>query len=251
MFEELFDFYRHPKQAAQSAMMSRTRNYSFGSRDARLLLTCVLLAALGGRHWPHFGSWTMPAAAPVSRLFAVPAEISPAYFFGGRPVRGLGKPVDLGPPSVTWLAKFLPFLASRAQPVASCLAATALPPTGAAPAQVSDAVPGFFGAPWVAHSSGNLIAALNVYVPRDASDLPPAPLLQIYRRGETVPAFAKPVPVQVIRGSRALLYRMIVAGPIACIDLVVPNGAGAGDATIYYPFHGRMFAASASFTVQK
>jgi hypothetical protein len=235
-------------------MMSRNRNFSFGSRDARLLLTCVLLAALCGRHLPHFPAWHLPVvapAAPSSRLFAARAGAYAGYYFGGRPVHGLGAPISLGPPAPNWLSKFLPFLASRAQSEASCLATTALPPSGAAPSQISAAVPGFFGAPWVAHAGNNLIAALNVYVPRDASHLPPEPLLQIYRTGQITPAFSQPVPVQVNRGSQALLYRMIIAGPIACIDLVVPNGAGAGDATIYYPFHGRMFAASASFTVQK
>lgn len=235
-------------------MMSRNRNFSFGSRDARLLLTCVLIAALCGKHWPHLPSWHLPIgapAAPPSRLFAIPAGTYPVYYFGGRPVHGLGAPVDLGPPASTWLAKLLPFLAPHQQPAPSCLATTALPPSGAAPSQIAAAVPGFFGAPWVAHAGTTLVAALNVYVPRDASHLPPEPLLQIYRRGQSTPAFSKPVPIQVTRGSQALLYRMIIAGPIACIDLVVPNGAGAGDATIYYPFHGRMFAAQASFTVQK
>jgi hypothetical protein len=59
------------------------------------------------------------------------------------------------------------------------------------------------------------------------------------------------VPVSVSRGSQALLYRMFVDGPIRCIDLVIPNGAGAGTAYVYYPFHGRLFEAEGRFAVQR
>jgi hypothetical protein len=128
------------------------------------------------------------------------------------------------------------------------------PPAKTAPAsleRISADLPGLYGAPWVANVNGDLIAALHVTVPRNPNASPLGPTLQIYRPGENQPAFSQIVAVSVTRGSKALLYRMFVNGPISCIDLTIPNGAGAGTAYLYYPFRGRMLEAEAIFTVQR
>ena len=54
-----------------------------------------------------------------------------------------------------------------------------------------------------------------------------------------------------IAGPRDCAINVLINGPIACIDLVVPNGAGTGSAHVYYPFRGRMRDAVGVFTVQR
>lgn len=196
-------------------------------REAPLLLACVLLAAIFGRH--HVTNERDGAAAPD-------AGISPEghAYFGGQPARGLGTRLDL------------------AAGAPACLAAR--PPAGMNgedPGEIAADLPGLYGAPWVGSFNGQLIAALHVTVARNPGWPPVSPVLQIYRRGARQPVFSQAVPVSVSRGSQALLYRMFVDGPIRCIDLVIPNGAGAGTAYVYYPFHGRLFEAEGRFAVQR
>jgi hypothetical protein len=124
-------------------------------------------------------------------------------------------------------------------------------PPAKAPNDVAADLPGLYGAPWIGSINGNLIAALNVTVPRNRASQLAAPVLQIYRHGAAEPDFSQPVPVSVTRGGNALLYRLFINGPIRCIDLVIPNGAGAGTAYLYYPFRGRLFEADGVFTVQR
>jgi hypothetical protein len=121
------------------------------------------------------------------------------------------------------------------------------------PRDIAADLPGLYGAPWIGYFPGHLVAALHVTVPRDSSWQPAGPTLQIYRHGSATPEFSQPVPVRILRGGNALLYRMYIHGPIDCIDLVIPNGAGAGAgmAHLYYPYQGRMFEAQGLFTLQR
>jgi hypothetical protein len=212
------------------------------------VLACVLAIVIFGR--PQH-----PAPVPLASIghawFNQPAADSSHYYFGGRYVRGSGIPLQLGAKTSTW-ASFLLFAAAPQVLAPSCLVTA--PPAAAEtkpPKDIADDLPGLYGAPWVASVNGNLIAALHVTVPRHPRWPPASPVLQIYRNGATQPAFSQAVPVSVTRGSNALLYRMFVNGPVACIDLVIPNGAGAGTAHIYYPFRGRMLDAVGVFTVQR
>jgi len=222
--------------------------------QARLFLACVLLLAWLGRHDPvnwrptqtiHPLSSTAPAADSHRHDFA--------DYFGGHPLHGAGTQLMLGPsePAGIW-AKLLPWATAQPARDVSCLAAS--PPgalSGTSPKDIAADLPGLYGAPWVASINGDLIAALNVTVPRNPAWPPAAPILQIYRHGAAKPGFSQAVPVSVTRGGKALLYRMFVNGPIRCIDLVIPNGAGAGAAYLYYPYRGRLFEAEGSFTVQR
>ena len=214
------------------------------------MLACILAIVIFGR--PQHPA-TVPAG-PIDHAWfnqPAPAPYSTAFYFGGRYVRSTGIPIELGPKTSTW-ASFLSLAARPPVLAPSCLA-TAPPATmgTALPKDIADDVPGLYGAPWVASVNGNLIAALHVTVPRHPRAAPASPVLQIYRNGASQPAFSQIIPVSVTRGSDALLYRMFVNGPIACIDLVIPNGAGAGTAHVYYPFRGRMLDAVGVFTVQR
>jgi hypothetical protein len=225
-------------------MIRHVQHWQF-PREARIGLICLLLIALTVR--PHHTPFAPEGVAPQTDLYRAD------FYFGGHRVRGTGTPVVLGAnaPAGIW-ARFSPFATAPPAQLPSCLATK--PP--AAPGkivstEIADDLPGLYGAPWVAAVNGNLIAALHVTVPRRAASQPASPVLQIYRKGATQPAFSQTVPVSATRGSNALLYRMFVNGPIACIDLVIPNGAGAGSAHVYYPFRGRMRDAVGVFTVQR
>jgi hypothetical protein len=212
--------------------------------ELRVALAGVLLVAMIAR--PH--DVTMPPAGVSQK---VPTRSHD--YFGGRPVREGGTPIQLGAEAATGIwARFSPFAAAPSLQAPSCLASAppAAPGNVAAP-QIADDVPGLYGAPWVGSVHGYLVAALHVTVPRNPARQPVEPVLQIYRRGAVRPAFSQAVPVSVVRGGSALLYRMLVNGPITCIDLVIPYGAGAGTAHVYYPYSGRMFEAEGSFSVQR
>lgn len=216
--------------------------------EARLVLACVLAILLFGRPKPE----TQVADDSRSGGLNLHVPYRTDYYFGGRQVRGTGATVTLGAAAgLGGWASFLPFSAARPAQARSCLV-TAPPatPAGKPPRDIADDLPGLYGAPWVASVNGYLIAALHVTVPRHGGSPPPQPVLQIYRQGGP-PAFSQPVPVSVTRGNSALLYRMFVGGPITCIDLVIPNGAGAGTAHVYYPFRGRLYDAAGVFTVQR
>jgi len=214
--------------------------------ELRLALAGVLLVALIAR--PN-NETLGPQPAVVGQKVATRSH----GYFGGRPVREGGTPIQLGPAAAAGIwARFSPFAAAPPAQAPSCLATA--PPVArgvAATTLIADDVPGLYGAPWVASVHGYLVAALHVTVPRNPARPPVEPVLQIYRRGTATPAFSQAVPVSVVRGGSALLYRMWVNGPITCIDLVIPNGAGAGTAHVYYPFRGRMFEAEGSFSVQR
>jgi hypothetical protein len=214
--------------------------------ELRLALAGLLLVALIAR--PNNVTLS-PQPAVVGQKVATRSH----DYFGGRPVREGGTPIQLGPAAAAGIwARFSPFATAPPSQAPSCLAAA--PPVArgvAAATQIADDVPGLYGAPWVASVHGYLVAALHVTVPRNPARQPVEPVLQIYRQGAVQPAFSQAVPVSVVRGSSALLYRMLVNGPITCIDLVIPYGAGAGTAHVYYPFRGRMFEAEGSFSVQR
>jgi hypothetical protein len=219
-------------------------------REARLLLACVLLIAWFERHDPMVLG---PTQDIHGAEFSRPVADSHRFYFGGQPLRGAGTPLHLGPSNNFggW-ARFLHWGAAPPANEVSCLAATPPGTPGTkSPKEIASDLPGLYGAPWVASINGELIAALNIIVPRNPAWQPAAPVLQIYRHGASKPDFSQRVPVSVTRGSNALLYRMFINGPIRCIDLLIPNGAGTGTAYLYYPFRGRLFEAEQKFTVQR
>lgn len=118
-----------------------------------------------------------------------------------------------------------------------------------------DALPGFYGAPWIGMVNGNLIAVLHPYVSKDAGDPVPSPKIEIYRNyvrlHEKNPSFARFVPVNVYRGSNVTVYRMFVGGAMQCMDLVTPVKQAVGNGNIYYPFHGVSYLASSRFNLRQ
>jgi len=227
-------------------------------RELELVVACVLLLVVASRHSPNAFNWLKPQhAAPAPVSFNVPGLHGPSYYLGGRPVRGGGTRLDIGRRTDAGLfAAFWSWTAAAPdKKISSCLLQTPPPldaRTGARP--ISADAPGFYGAPWVARLNGSLIAALNVVVPRDGTAPVPDPEFEIYHHyngTQLAPSFARAAAVEVSRGTNALLYRMFIDGPVTCIDLVVPNGASAGTAYVYYPYRGSLFESRAAFTLQR
>ncbi len=212
-------------------------------------MACVLLILLLGRHYPM--EWGLPQKLHQPGAMP-PIPYSTLYYFGGRPIGRTGTPVELGPSAAGVLAGLLPWRGAATVPLPACVALEPPAPAATAvPKNIAADLPGLYGAPWVASVNGDLIAALRVTVPRNPGWQASGPVLQFYRPGRMQPAFSATVPVSVTRGSKALLYRMFVQGPIDCIDLVIPNGAGSGTAHLYYPFRGRIYVAESVFSVQR
>ena len=191
-----------------------------------------------------------------------PIKLSGAYDFGGRPLQGSGAPIDLGAPQMHSMFSFL--RTANAEAPVEVGACTLDQPHIAESVRnlatervlpVRDAVPGFYGAPWISEPHGNLVAILNAYVPKAAGLPVPEPRLEIYkdysRYHQRVPSYARLVPVNVYRGSRETVYRMFIGGPIRCMDLIVPTDNAAGPAEIYYPNQGTTFLASSTFHIRQ
>jgi hypothetical protein len=225
-------------------------------RDAQLLLVCVLLAALVGRHHAHSAHHIRGAPSPVSRgaPLAAPllwsAGLAAPVFRVPLPRIATQAVIALSRPTPKTLPAAAKSCVATAPPAAARPAAPSATAAAATRATIAADLPGLYGAPWVASVHGELIAALNVTVPRNPAQAPTPPVVQIYRQGARTPIFSAAVPVSVSRGPDALIYRMFVNGPIRCIDLTIHNGAGYGKAHLYYPDHGRLFEADGVFTVQ-
>ncbi len=189
-------------------------------------------------------------AVSVLAMRAPPASASlSGYGFAGRPVR-YGSPVELGTSESRSLFAGLLF-AHAAQPVKlnACILAAPHPALASeTPLEVAGSLPGFYGAPWTGRAGRSLIALLHVYAPRDAALPVPGPDIRLYKnyfsgnRGHAT--FSRRATASVYQGSRAVLYRVFIGGPILgdsvlgnpvqCIDLIVPRNSSLGTGHVYY-----------------
>lgn len=208
------------------------------------------------------------SAGPIApRVVSVrPRTLRPTtpllYNFGGTPVAGHQQYINLGVP----VSHSMFHLIRRAEAAAPVLirSCTVDEPRVATPVRdlgtgqdlsVGRALPGFYGAPWVGMVHGNLVAILHPYVPSAVGAPVPSPDLQIYRDygrfHERVPSFSEYVPVDVYRGSRAIVYRVFVNGPMRCLDLVEPIKAPVSAGNLYYANAGVEYVAHSSFQLRQ
>jgi hypothetical protein len=182
----------------------------------------------------------------------------PFYNFPGFRVIGTGTFLDLGDRRTQLPASLLINFFPDALILPSCL--TQPPPPAPPPAQpankplpVRDDWPGFFGAPWVARVNGTLIALLHVYGPRNTALPVASPQFEIYpsyTAQQTKPAFSTSGQARFIRGSKAVLYRVFLTGPVRCLDLVVKNGENSGTGHLYYMRYHHYYEMDIIFQVQ-
>lgn len=211
------------------------------------------------------------AAAPVpSPVVAVqvPAHrasgtMAAVYNFGGSPVPPQPQYIDLGAPVSHSMFSFIRS-AQASAPVLirrSCLAdrprdATVIRNLGTGKAlPINKALPGFYGAPWVGMVHGNLVAILHPYVPAAVDAPVPSPEIDIYRNyatlHESAPSFSRYAPVDVYRGSKAVVYRVFVHGPVGCLDLVDPIKHAVGVGDLYYGDNGTEYIARSAFRLRQ
>ncbi len=110
--------------------------------------------------------------------------------------------------------------------------------------RTSDYLPGLNDTAWVGQVNGQTVALTHVAVLRDGVTLAKNPDMLVYRDFD----FAKPsqknrkadyagtAEVNVYRGDKAVLYRVFSAGPVRCMDVVIPNNntATAPESWLYY-----------------
>lgn len=219
----------------------------------------------------HSARPSMPPAAPVpTPVVAVrpPARrargtMAAVYRFGGSPVPSQPQYIDLGVPVSNSMFSFIRS-AQAAAPVLirrSCVAdrprdATVIRNLGTGKdLPINRALPGFYGAPWVGMVHGNLVAILHPYVPASVDAPVPSPEIDIYRDyaalHESAPTFSRYAPVDVYRGSKAVVYRVFVHGPVGCLDLIDPIKDAVGVGDLYYGDNGTEYIARSAFRLRQ
>ena len=236
-------------------------------RSRQSLLLFLLLVYVGTRFLgtpsPHFLHHPKRLAKPPLPVI-YPADFnsewapSPIYHLTGGRVRGNGTYLDLGDRRTQLPASLISRFFPAELVVPSCLTqpAPAMPApnqTTQKPLPVREDWPGFYGAPWITHSNGNLIALLHVYAPRHRN-LPVAPpefqIYPEYNGQQTSPAFDLTAPASFQRGSKAVLYRVFLNGPVRCLDLVVQNGENNGIGHLYYQKYHHYYEVVTTFQIQ-
>ena len=210
---------------------------------------------------PAFFAPTAPVTAPPPSIVDTgeAADFGPVgddvYSFMGTRLRGTGSYLDLGDRHfrlpLSLVSQFFP----DEMILPSCL--TEPPPAPRPPRKpvpVRDDWPGFYGAPWTAWVGDNLIALLQVFAPRDTALGVPAAEFQIYPHyngQQTPPSFATRAPARMYRGSKAVLYRLFLNGPVRCLDLVVQNGENSGTGHLYYRIYHHYYEVDAEFKIRQ
>jgi hypothetical protein len=80
----------------------------------------------------------------------------------------------------------------------------------------------------------------------------PPPEFQIYPDqygAQTTPSFSISAPATFTRGSKAVLYRVFLTGPVRCLDLVVQNGENNGIGHLYYQRYHHYYETNAIFHI--
>ncbi|MDA8191275.1 MAG: OmpA family protein [Gammaproteobacteria bacterium] len=216
-----------------------------------------VVTSAGGNHSGP-ATKSISYAAPAPRV----AVASDRYNFGGAPASHGKHYINLGTPVSRSMFRLIES-AQAAEPIIipTCKADNprlATPVRNLATGRylsIRQALPGFYGAPWVGMVNGNLVAILHPYAPKATGAPVPRPDLQIYRDYATLhekyPTFSRYVPVDVYWGSKAVVYRLFVGGPIQCMDLVDPlkNPVSAG--RLYYDNGPVEYVARTSFELRQ
>lgn len=91
----------------------------------------------------------------------------------------------------------------------------------------SDYLPGVYDSSWAGTVNGHLVALTHVAVLRDGGVPAGQPNLLIYQdynsKNKKAPIYNNLANVNTYQGDKALLYRVFVAGPVQCLDIVIPN----------------------------
>ncbi len=116
---------------------------------------------------------------------------------------------------------------------------------------MSDYVPGLYNTSWSDTVNGHLVGLTNVDVLRDGGGATTKPTLLVWKnydaKKKMPPADFQAQPeVNVYRGSRAILYRVFVAGPMKCMDVLFPynNSGDARNSSLFYDNRSNVYVTS-------
>ena len=204
-----------------------------------------------------------PVAAAQTPAPRAAGTMSGAYNFGGVPVAPKPQYIDLGVPVSHSMFSFIRS-AQAAAPVLirrSCVGdrprdATVIQNLGTGKdLSINKAIPGFYGAPWVGIVHGNLIAILHPYVSTSVDIPVPRPEIDIYRNyailHESVPSFSRFVPADAYRGSKVVVYRVFVHGPVGCLNIIDPVKQAVSTGDLYYQENGTEYLARGAFQLRQ
>lgn len=170
--------------------------------------------------------------------------------FGGVPVNGQPMVPALGGAKSTGTFSWLPVAqADETAPLLSCLqdrprVAHGVKSLANGQLRTKDYLPGVYNSSWVATVNGHLVALNRVAVLRDGVVPANKPELQIYRNYEgnakAKPDYSGKPEVNAYLGERGLLYRVFNAGPVQCMDILIPhrNATTAIAGNLIYPGQG-------------
>lgn len=153
--------------------------------------------------------------------------------FGGVPVNGQPVVLALGRAKSTSTFSWLSVAqADETAPLFSCLQdrpriAYGVKSLHSGELRTKDYLPGVYNSSWVAWVNGHLVALNRVAVLRDGAVPANKPDLEIYSNyqgnAKSKPDFSGKPEVNAYTGERGLLYRVFSAGPVQCIDILIPH----------------------------
>lgn len=171
--------------------------------------------------------------------------------FGGAPVNG--QPMVLALGGTKSSGSTFPWMsvahADETAPLLSCLqdrprVAHGVKSLESGELRTKDYLPGVYNSSWVASVNGHLVALNRVAVLRDGVVPANKPELEIYRNyqgnAKAKPDFSGKPEVNAYLGERGLLYRVFNAGPVQCMDILIPhtNAKTAIAGNLIYPGQG-------------
>jgi outer membrane protein OmpA-like peptidoglycan-associated protein len=115
---------------------------------------------------------------------------------------------------------------------------------------MSDYVPGLYNTSWSDTVNGHLVGLTNVDVLRDGGAPAARPTLLVWKNYDAVrkkgPDFTTQPEVNVYRGSKAILYRVFVGGPMKCMDVLFPydNSGQARNSSLFYDRQASTYVAT-------
>lgn len=194
-------------------------------------------------------SATVPEQSPQSRSVIKAG----AFDFGGTPVNG--KPMVLALGGTTSNTTFSIISSAQADETAGLLSCLQDRPRVARGVKslrndklrTTDYLPGVYDSSWVAQVNGHLLALNHVAVLRDGAVPARNPDLLVYRdyQGNTKAKadFTSKPEVNAYMGKNGLLYRVFSAGPIQCLDILIPHqqATAATSGNLIYPGQGDYF----------
>jgi outer membrane protein OmpA-like peptidoglycan-associated protein len=179
------------------------------------------------------------AAAPTmpKSKAAVPSNALDNLDFGGKPVNGQYKSIDIGKTArLSTFSIISTAYAADDSPVGSCasdrprISRSVKSLSSGQGIKTSAYLPGAADASWGGKANGHLVGLAGVSVLRDGGQPASRPTFYVWKdyvEGSKASAdFKTTGDVNAYQGDKALLYRVFLTeGPVRCLDVVIPNGS--------------------------